>query len=72
MIEKAEDFLQDLGFTQYRVRLHEDLARIEVNKDEISKFYDDGIINKVNLKFKEIGFKYVTVDLNGYKMGSMN
>ena len=72
MIEKAEDFLQDLGFTQYRVRLHEDLARIEVNKDEISKFYDDEIINKVNLKFKEIGFKYVTVDLNGYKMGSMN
>ena len=71
-ILKAEDFLQDLGFTQYRVRLHEDLARIEVNKDEISKFYDDEIINKVNLKFKEIGFKYVTVDLNGYKMGSMN
>lgn len=72
MIEEAEDFLQDCGFTQYRVRFHEDLARIEVDKKQISKFYNDEMINKVNLKFKEIGFKYVTLDLNGYKMGSMN
>ncbi|WP_455537916.1 ATP-dependent sacrificial sulfur transferase LarE [Terrisporobacter sp.] len=72
MIEEAEDFLQDLGFNQYRVRLHEDLARIEVDKDQINKFYNDEIIEKINLKFKEIGFKYTTLDLNGYKMGSMN
>ena len=72
MIEEAENFLQDCGFPQYRVRFHEDLARIEVEKKQISKFYNDEIINKVNLKFKEIGFKYVTLDLNGYKMGSMN
>ncbi len=72
MIEEAENFLQDCGFTQYRVRFHEDLARIEVEKKQIEKFYNDEIINKVNLKFKEIGFKYVTLDLNGYKMGSMN
>ena len=44
----------------------------KVEKKQISKFYNDEIINKVNLKFKEIGFKYVTLDLNGYKMGSMN
>ena len=72
MIENAENFLQDIGFSQYRVRLHDNLARIEVEKEEIHKFYNDEIINKINLKFKEIGFKYVTLDLNGYKMGSMN
>ena len=72
MIEEGENFLQDIGFSQFRVRVHEDLARIEVERDEISKFYNYDIINKINLKFKEIGFKYVTLDLNGYKMGSMN
>ena len=72
MVEKAENFLQDLGFTQYRVRVHEDLARIEVEKNEINKFYNDEMINKIDLKFKEIGFKYTTLDLKGYQMGSMN
>lgn len=72
MIEQGENFLQDNNFSQYRVRVHNDIARIEVDKKEINKFYDDEMINKINLKFKEIGFKYVTLDLNGYKMGSMN
>ena len=72
MIEERENFLQDNNFTQYRVRVHDNIARIEVDKKEICKFYNDEMINKVNLKFKEIGFKYVTLDLNGYKMGSMN
>ena len=68
----GQNFLQDNNFRQYRVRFHEDLARIEVDKSEINKFYNDEMINKINLKFKEIGFKYVTLDLNGYKMGSTN
>ena len=72
MVEQAENFLQDNNFSQYRVRIHDDLARIEVDKSEINKFYNDEMMSKINLKFKEIGFKYVTVDLNGYKMGSMN
>ncbi len=72
MIEEGENFLQDNNFSQYRVRVHDNMARIEVDKKEICKFYDDEMINKINLKFKEIGFKYVTLDLNGYKMGSMN
>ena len=72
MIEEGENFLQDNNFSQYRVRVHGNTARIEVDKKEICKFYDDEMINKINLKFKEIGFKYVTLDLNGYKMGSMN
>lgn len=72
MIEEGENFLQDNNFSQYRVRVHDNMARIEVDKKEICKFYDDEMINKINLKFKKIGFKYVTLDLNGYKMGSMN
>lgn len=72
MIEEGEDFLQDNNFSQYRVRVYDNMARIEVDKKEICKFYNDEMINRINLKFKEIGFKYVTLDLNGYKMGSMN
>lgn len=72
MIEEGENFLQDNDFSQYRVRVHDNMARIEVDKKEICKFYDDEMINKVNLKFKEIGFKFVTLDLNGYKTGNMN
>lgn len=72
MIEEGENYLQDNGFSQYRVRLHDNIARIEVEKNEIHKFFDENMINKINLKFKEIGFKYVTLDLEGYQMGSMN
>ncbi|MEG0856677.1 MAG: ATP-dependent sacrificial sulfur transferase LarE [Terrisporobacter sp.] len=72
MIEEGENFLQDNNFNQYRVRLHDDIVRIEVEKKEINKFFDKEMINKINVKFKEIGFKYVTLDLEGYQMGSMN
>ena len=72
MIEEGENFLQDNNFSQYRVRLHNNMARIEVDKKEINKFFSEEMINKINLKFKEIGFKHVTLDLEGYQMGSMN
>ena len=72
MIEEGENFLQDNNFNQYRVRLHNNMARIEVDKNEINKFFSEEMINKINLKFKEIGFKHVTLDLGGYQMGSMN
>ncbi|MGB9812026.1 MAG: ATP-dependent sacrificial sulfur transferase LarE [Thermovenabulum sp.] len=72
MVEKAEDFLKDLGFTQYRVRMHNNLARIEVFDKDIEKFFDKELREKVVKIFKEIGFKYVSLDLEGYRMGSMN
>lgn len=72
LIEEAENYLQDLSFRQYRVRLHNDIARIEVAQDEMHKFFNDEIMKNVHNKFKEIGFKYVTLDLNGYQMGSLN
>ena len=59
-------------FNQFRVRAHNDIARIEVGKDEIYKFFNEDLLNKTDKKLKEIGFKYVTLDMAGYEMGSMN
>jgi uncharacterized protein len=72
MVERAEQFLMDLGFRQIRVRHHEDIARIEVNTEERDKFFDIKIMDKVANELKSIGFKYVTLDLLGYRTGSMN
>lgn len=72
MIEKSEEYLQDLGFKQFRVRVHGNLARIEVEESEIQKFFDKNLLKSTHDKFKDIGFKYITLDLLGYRMGSMN
>ncbi|ADQ46353.1 PP-loop domain protein [Caldicellulosiruptor kronotskyensis 2002] len=73
MIEKAEEYLIGLGFKQVRVRYHQDkLARIEIGKDEMEKFLDIKLIENVRNKFKELGFLYITLDLEGYRTGSMN
>lgn len=72
MVERAEQFLMDLGFRQIRVRHHEDIARVEVNAEEREKFFSIEIMDKVGNKLKNIGFKYVTLDLLGYRTGSMN
>lgn len=72
MIEKGEEYLQDLGFKQFRVRLHKNLARIEVEENEINRFFDKELLKSTYNKFKDIGFCYVTLDLLGYQMGNMN
>lgn len=72
MVEQAEDYLRELGFKLTRVRMHENLARIEVNPAERSKFFDETIMDQVNARFKELGFVYTSLDLAGYRCGSMN
>ena len=72
MIDEAEDFLFGLGFKQVRVRHHENLARIEVYSDEIDRLIDRTLRSKVVSQLKRIGYKYVTVDLQGFRSGSMN
>ncbi|WP_017726455.1 ATP-dependent sacrificial sulfur transferase LarE [Halalkalibacterium ligniniphilum] len=69
-LDEAEDFLLRLGFYQVRVRHHDKLARIEVMPEELQKVvaYNETI----HKKFKELGFQYVTLDLQGYRTGSMN
>ena len=71
-IDAMEQFLLDLGFKQVRVRVHGDLARIEVGAQERNKFFDTKILDRVHAQFKASGFTYVAMDLQGYRTGSMN
>lgn len=72
MVGEAEDFLINLGFRQLRVRIHNNIARIELSPDDILKIVEDNIRRKVYEKLKTLGFAYVTLDLKGYRTGSMN
>ena len=69
-IEKAEERLCELGFKQYRVRKHGNIARIEVLKEELSKAVE--LESEIAPYFKSLGFAYVTLDLEGFISGSMN
>ena len=71
-IEKGERFLKGLGLKQVRVRHHGDLARIEVDKCDIASLVEGGIADKIDRKFKKLGYHFVTIDLEGYRAGSMN
>ena len=71
MVEIAEDFLHEKGFMQQRVRIHgENLARIEIEKNDFEKIL--AIKDEINSFFKELGFVYTTLDLTGFRSGSMN
>jgi uncharacterized protein len=72
MVDKAEQMLLDLGFRQVRVRIHGTMARIEVLPDEFEKLISEEIRNQITASFKSFGFTYVTMDLTGYRTGSMN
>ncbi|GMA97280.1 ATP-dependent sacrificial sulfur transferase LarE [Pelosinus sp. IPA-1] len=71
-IEKAEKYMMDRGFRAIRVRCHEDLARIEVDKKDKAKLLNEDLLDEISDKFKEFGFRYVTLDLEGYRVGSFN
>lgn len=72
MVDRAEVFLKELGFRQVRVRHHEEIARIEVAPEEMGRFFEDGAHARVAQHLKEIGYRYVTLDLQGYRSGSLN
>lgn len=71
-IEQAEEFLRKIFDGNVRLRHHDYLARIEMESSELEKIIDDHTRNKVYNYIKDLGFKFVTVDLLGYSMGSMN
>lgn len=71
-VEKCEEILRELGFSQFRVRYHNEIARIEVPSSEINRFSDESVRNMIVEKFKQQGFIYITLDLQGYRTGSMN
>jgi len=70
MIEKAEDFMQDLGFSQFRVRIHGRIARIELVVEEFEKAMS--FRERIVETLQSYGFSYITLDLKGYRSGSMD
>ena len=71
-IETAEDFIKRQGVSQVRVRCHSNIARIEVEKEDIKKFVNKKFCDKITGHLKQLGFKYVALDLEGYRTGSLN
>jgi uncharacterized protein len=71
-IEKGEEFLFAQGFRQFRVRHHGDLARIEIAREELARMLTLSMFEQASAALKRLGYKYVTLDLEGYRTGSMN
>jgi len=71
-IDQAEDYLRELGFSQFRVRHHGQIARIEIAPNEFPTIIKKGIREKIIRNFKRFGYVYITFDLEGYRTGSMN
>ena len=71
-VDQAENFLRDLGLRNFRVRHHEKLARIEVDRAEMAKILDLGVFERITRQLKALGYQYVTLDLQGFRSGSLN
>jgi uncharacterized protein len=71
-VETGEERVKALGFRQFRVRFHGEMVRIEIARDEMPKALTMEMAQRFTAIFKELGFRYVTLDLQGYRQGSMN
>ena len=71
-IGRAEAFLRELGFKQLRVRHHDTVARIEIEPEDFSLVLDSALRERITRQFKSLGYAYVTLDLTGFRSGSMN
>ncbi len=72
IVEKGEDSLRALGFRQFRVRHHGEIVRIEISREELPRAVDPTMAEQFTAIFKSLGFKFVTLDLEGFRSGSMN
>ena len=72
VVERGEDAIRALGFRQFRVRHHGDIVRIEIAREELDRALDPAIAAQFTAIFKSLGFKFVTLDLEGFRSGSMN
>jgi uncharacterized protein len=72
MIERAEDKLRALGFKVCRVRHHDDLARLEIGRDELQRALEPELASVIVRELKDLGYRHVTIDLQGYRTGSLN
>lgn len=71
-VEQGEAFLRTLGFRQFRLRVHGELARIEIARDELAGVLSAEMFQKISANLKDLGFTYITLDLQGYRSGSLN
>jgi uncharacterized protein len=71
-VETGEERIKSLGFRQFRVRYHGEMARIEIGPAEMQRALSLDMAQRFTAVFKELGFKYVTLDLEGYRQGSLN
>lgn len=72
VVDRGEDILRNFGFRVFRVRFHEELVRLEFSPEELPKALNLTMVDILRKQFKELGFKYVTIDLEGYRSGSLN
>jgi uncharacterized protein len=72
VVERGEDAIRMLGFRQFRVRHHGDIVRIEIAREELERALDPTVAAQFTAIFKQLGFKFVTLDLEGFRSGSMN
>jgi uncharacterized protein len=72
LIEQGEAALRDLGFQQFRVRLHDKLARVEIAPEEMPRAFTPEMAAEISARLKAVGFAYVALDLEGYRQGSLN
>ncbi|MCH7768559.1 MAG: ATP-dependent sacrificial sulfur transferase LarE [Nitrospinae bacterium] len=71
-VDAAENVLRSLQFTHFRVRHHGDIARLELGPADFERLFRDGLVERVTKSLKELGYCYVTLDLEGFRSGSMN
>jgi uncharacterized protein len=71
-IEEAERCLRDEGLTQLRVRTHGEIARIEVPREDLPRLVEQGVRERITARLHALGYRYVTLDLDGFRSGSMN
>jgi len=72
LVERGEDAIRALGFRQFRVRHHGDIVRIEIDRGELERALNPAMAAQFSTIFKQLGFKFVTLDLEGFRSGSMN
>jgi uncharacterized protein len=72
VVERGEDAIRALGFRQFRVRHHGDIVRIEISREELDRALNPAMASQFTTIFKQLGFKFVTLDLDGFRSGSMN
>jgi len=71
-VERGEEIVRQFGFKEFRVRVHDELVRLEIAPGEMERALDLNVTGKLAEKFRKLGFKYVTLDLHGYRSGAMN